>query len=607
MKTLPRTVWEVLKFEAVCKLLTICLVYPLLSGVFGIYATSEGLHFNGNLVPAFLTPVGLVVIVLVALGATAFVYWEISTVIRIVALTRQGTPFTWREVWWGSLWGLGALKGVSLPASGIFYLGVLPLCAVGYVNSLLPTLALPEFIYGELRRYGALGVAAMIAIPAIYYLIGALCLFAPLYMALRRQRFFAAAGESLRVWKRSFWQHGRPVWRGPAVVAACLAWTAVATKIAQFWRRNRLDLVDFDAAFFRNLLYSEAFRIDFAYWVVRSALDAAAMALFLRLLLAVADPHHALRAQADPDWQGDAGILAGVLRRRLGRLRTRFLARWRRRSTKAAAVILCLAVLGWACLGDAPPPLVHAPIVIGHRGCIYDTENTLPAFEAAAEAGADFVELDVQLSADGIPVVLHDANLWRLAGQNLNVADLTAEELGAVGLTASGYATETRYIPTLEQVLQWVQADAARPGLLVELKPSGDDAAELTEAVQSLVEAYDLGHRLLFMSQDYPSMAALQQAHPDWWVGYCAYASAGDLDDGIWRYDIDFLAVEESMVSNQLARLAREAELPLYVWSVYDSDKMLQYLQMGVTGLITDFPDIARTVVDAYQIADAAA
>ena len=181
------------------------------------------------------------------------------------------------------------------------------------------------------------------------------------------------------------------------------------------------------------------------------------------------------------------------------------------------------------------------------------------------------------------------------------MAELTAKELCAIGLTPGGFSTEIRYIPTLEEVLQWVQADAGRPGLLVELKPSAEDAAALTEAVQALVEAYDLGDRLLFMSQDYPSMAALQQAHPDWWVGYCAYASAGDLDEGIWQYDIDFLAVEESMVSNRLARLAQEAELPLYVWSVYDEDKMLQYLQMGVTGLITDFPDIARRVVDSYH------
>lgn len=59
MKTLPRTLWEVLKFEAVCKLLAICLVYPVLNGVFQIYAASEGLNFNAGVVSAFLSPPGL--------------------------------------------------------------------------------------------------------------------------------------------------------------------------------------------------------------------------------------------------------------------------------------------------------------------------------------------------------------------------------------------------------------------------------------------------------------------------------------------------------------------------------------------------------------------
>ena len=115
-----------------------------------------------------------------------------------------------------------------------------------------------------------------------------------------------------------------------------------------------------------------------------------------------------------------------------------------------------------------------------------------------------------------------------------------------------------------------------------------------------------MGDRLMFMSQDLTSVNTLQAAHPEWWVGYCAYGSTGDLDEGIWKYDVDFLAVKESMVSNRLARTARSQGLPLYVWSVYDSDKMLQYLQMGVVGLITDFPDIARDVVDGYRAGDTA-
>ena len=117
--------------------------------------------------------------------------------VRIVALTRQGQKFTWRELWWGSLWGLGALRGWSLPTSALFYLGVLPLAGFGYVNSLLPTLSVPEFIFSELRRYGSLGMAAMILLPALGYLLAAALVFVPLSMALGRRTFIQATRESL--------------------------------------------------------------------------------------------------------------------------------------------------------------------------------------------------------------------------------------------------------------------------------------------------------------------------------------------------------------------------------------------------------------------------
>lgn len=64
--------------------------------------------------------------------------------------------------------------------------------------------------------------------------------------------------------------------------------------------------------------------------------------------------------------------------------------------------------------------------------------------------------VDVQISADGVPVVLHDGNLWRLAGENRSVADLTAEELTSLPLLPTGYGQAGEHIPTLEQVLQLV-------------------------------------------------------------------------------------------------------------------------------------------------------
>ena len=99
------------------------------------------------------------------------------------------------------------------------------------------------------------------------------------------------------------------------------------------------------------------------------------------------------------------------------------------------------------------PPTLHTPVVIGHRGCIHAVENSLEAVELAGELGADYAEIDVQLSADGVPVVIYDDSLWRLAGEMTGVGDLTWAELQALTIradTTRGLG-QTASIPSLEE------------------------------------------------------------------------------------------------------------------------------------------------------------
>ena len=69
----------------------------------------------------------------------------------------------------------------------------------------------------------------------------------------------------------------------------------------------------------------------------------------------------------------------------------------------------------------------------------------------------------------------------------------------------------------------------------------------------------------------------------------------------LWKYEIDFIAAEENQVSNRLVTQARERGLPVYVWTVFDTVRMKQYLEMGVTGLIGDAPDDIKEVVEEYN------
>lgn len=105
----------------------------------------------------------------------------------------------------------------------------------------------------------------------------------------------------------------------------------------------------------------------------------------------------------------------------------------------------------------------------------------------------------------------------------------------------------------------------------------------------------------MFMSLDYTCLMPLMEKHPEWWTGFCLFGTSGDIDESIWRYDVDFLAVEEALVSGRLVLQAREQSLPVYVWSVYDDERMRQYLEMGVSGIITDYPEDLRAVLDTYN------
>lgn len=112
-------------------------------------------------------------------------------------------------------------------------------------------------------------------------------------------------------------------------------------------------------------------------------------------------------------------------------------------------------------------------ILLGHRGFPSRriAENTLLSFMQALQAGCEGIEFDVRLSKDGVPVIIHDENLSRIAGDARRVSDLTAKELAAIQLRAAGN------IPTLNDVTTWIPAPAV---LNMEIK-----SREATQAVIS--------------------------------------------------------------------------------------------------------------------------
>ena len=97
---------------------------------------------------------------------------------------------------------------------------------------------------------------------------------------------------------------------------------------------------------------------------------------------------------------------------------------------------------------------------------------------------------------------------------------------------------------------------------------------------------------------DAEAVAYLQSIRPEYWIGYCAFGSLGapDLNPGA-----DFLAVEESLASSRFLNITRDVDLPVYIWSVSNMDKMRKYLASGASGIIGDCVEDIADVVEPYR------
>lgn len=230
-------------------------------------------------------------------------------------------------------------------------------------------------------------------------------------------------------------------------------------------------------------------------------------------------------------------------------------------------------------------------VIIAHRGASADApENTLAAVREAVAAGADWVEIDVQESADGTVFVFHDSDFKRLGGTARPIWELHDEELAAIDIGSwkspvfSGERT-----PLLADVLAMCKG---RSGVLIELKYYGH-SQRLEESVVELVETAGMGDEVMVMSLSHDGVRKIRQLRPEWKIGLLSSVAVGD----VTRLDVDFLGLNARTTSRKLVRKANRRGIQVHVWTVNDPVDMATMLGRGVDGLITDNPALARKVL----------
>ncbi|MNW29730.1 Glycerophosphoryl diester phosphodiesterase [compost metagenome] len=205
---------------------------------------------------------------------------------------------------------------------------------------------------------------------------------------------------------------------------------------------------------------------------------------------------------------------------------------------------------------------------VAHRGCSDAApENTMAAFRLALECSAvSWIELDVQLSRDGVPMVIHDFKVDRTTNGTGFVKDMTSAELARLDAGAwksSKYAGER--IPQLSEVLDLCQASVS---LNIELKTSGNMYPGLEKAVLREIIARGMERTVVLTSFDRQTLRQVKTLNSKLRTGLIIDAAPSDLADQLDRLGCTFLSLGYPHVSKQLLRVMANRGITVMAWTV---------------------------------------
>lgn len=242
--------------------------------------------------------------------------------------------------------------------------------------------------------------------------------------------------------------------------------------------------------------------------------------------------------------------------------------------------------------GNAGTTVPGLAAVIGHRGAAgLAPENTLPALAAAAALGLRWVEFDVMLTRDAVPVLIHDDRLERTSD---GAGAVAATDHAAIGRLDAGSwfgpAFAGTRVPTLARAL----AFAAEHGLGVnlEIKPAPGQDTRTAEVAVAAVRRHWRGGGLLLSSFSREALAVAARLAPDLPRGLLAETLPDDWEAALRALRCTTLNLDHENVDDRLLAELRARGLPVLLYTVNDPARARHLLAAGAAALFTDRPDL---------------
>ncbi len=257
-------------------------------------------------------------------------------------------------------------------------------------------------------------------------------------------------------------------------------------------------------------------------------------------------------------------------------------------------LILLFAITAWSKEETNTVQNKKNIMVVAHRGASgYAPENTLSAMKKAMEMNAEMSELDVQETADGEIILLHDGTLKRTAGVDGNIWETNYADLK--GLDVGSWFSEeykNEPIPTMKEVIDLVKG---KMKINIELKTNKHEKM-LAERTLKIVEANNFLDQVVFTSFKFAEADKIRELNSKAKVGYIFSKLPKDID--VFTADVDLLSAKYKIVDAEFVRKAKENGKEVAVWTVNKPEDMKRMIELGVDAIITNYPDVLRKLLD---------
>jgi glycerophosphoryl diester phosphodiesterase len=231
-------------------------------------------------------------------------------------------------------------------------------------------------------------------------------------------------------------------------------------------------------------------------------------------------------------------------------------------------------------------------IIWAHRGASNDSpENTMASFNAAMEQQCDGIELDVRLTKDGIPVVIHDATVNRTSNQKGYIHEFTLKELREYDF-GSWFSNDFKYerIPTLQEVLELLQNKDVM--LNIELKNGPVIPDGLEKNVLELIDQYEMNDRVIISSFDHISLMRVRDLDSKIKIGVILHLNLINLFEYIKHSGVNPYSIHPNFyyVTDEMVKEAHVNGIKVFPYTINDVSTLKKYQRIGIDGVITNNP-----------------